>query len=75
LLPSDPGGIRQELVAQDLPGAKVEKIGNLPKKKHTPALFYSLGTTVQLLGASKRVQSAPFFHLWSNGFPKIAYIC
>jgi len=24
LLPSDPGGIQQELVAQDLPGAKVE---------------------------------------------------
>jgi hypothetical protein len=25
LLPSDPGGIQQELIAQDLPGAKVEK--------------------------------------------------
>jgi hypothetical protein len=25
LLPSDPGGIQQELVVLDLPGAKVEK--------------------------------------------------
>jgi len=25
LLPSDPGGIQQELVVQDLPGAKVGK--------------------------------------------------
>jgi len=32
LLPSDPGGIQQELVAQDLPGAKVEIFQFPPNK-------------------------------------------
>ena len=32
LLPSDPGGIQQELVAQDLPGAKVENFQFPPNK-------------------------------------------
>jgi hypothetical protein len=32
LLPSDPGGIQQELVVQDLPGAKVEKKRLVPNK-------------------------------------------
>ncbi|GAB1450320.1 hypothetical protein MASR2M47_03760 [Draconibacterium sp.] len=33
LLPSDSGGFQQELVAQDLPGAKVEKIRLQPNEK------------------------------------------
>ena len=33
LLPSDSGGFQQELVAQDLPGAKVEKFSLQPNKK------------------------------------------
>jgi len=39
LLPSDPGGFQQELVAQDLPGAKVEIFGLPPNKKCTPRNF------------------------------------
>ena len=35
LLPSDSGGFQQELVAQDLPGAKVEKFSLPPNKKLT----------------------------------------
>jgi len=34
LLPSDSGGFQQELVAQDLPGAKVEKFSLPPNKKN-----------------------------------------
>ena len=33
LLPSDSGGFQQELIAQDLPGAKVEKFSLQPNKK------------------------------------------
>jgi hypothetical protein len=33
LLPSDPGGVQQELVVQDLPAAKVEKNSGVPNKK------------------------------------------
>jgi len=32
LLPSDSGGFQQELIAQDLPGAKVEKFSLQPNK-------------------------------------------
>ena len=39
LLPSDPGGFQQELVAQDLPGAKVEKFNLQPNKKLRPRNF------------------------------------
>jgi len=35
LLPSDSGGFQQELIAQDLPGAKVEKFSLHPNKKFT----------------------------------------
>jgi hypothetical protein len=34
LLPSDSGGFQQELVAQDLPGAKVEKFTLTPNEKY-----------------------------------------
>ncbi len=39
LLPSDSGGFQQELIAQDLPGAKVEKFSLQPNKKNLPRNF------------------------------------
>jgi len=39
LLPSDSGGFQQELIAQDLPGAKVEKFTLQPNKKYRPRNF------------------------------------
>jgi len=39
LLPSDSGGFQQELIAQDLPGAKVEKFSLQPNKKFSPRNF------------------------------------
>jgi hypothetical protein len=46
LLPSDPGGIQQELIVQDLPGAKVEKKHLVPNKK--VYLFYVCSKTMML---------------------------
>jgi hypothetical protein len=40
LLPSDPGEFHQELVAQDLPGAKVEKISILQNKISPLPVFF-----------------------------------
>ena len=42
LLPSDSGGFQQELVAQDLPGAKVEKFSLHANKKNIPCNFIIL---------------------------------
>jgi len=39
LLPSDSGGFQQELIAQDLPGAKVSKFSLLPNKNFRPCNF------------------------------------
>jgi hypothetical protein len=39
LLPSDSGGFQQELIAQDLPGAKVENFSLQPNKKYRPRNF------------------------------------
>ena len=45
LLSSDPGGVRQELIVQDLPAAKVGKNRFVPnKKKLHPAFFNALYT-------------------------------
>jgi len=40
LLPSDSGGFQQELIAQDLPGAKVEKFSLQPNKKFSRRNFW-----------------------------------
>ena len=41
LLSSDPGGVRQELVVQDLPAAKVGKNRFVPNKKKLPIVFFT----------------------------------
>jgi len=45
LLPSDSGGFQQELIAQDLPGAKVEKFTLQPNKKYRPRNFMLFALT------------------------------
>jgi len=45
LLSSDPGGFQQELVAQDLPGAKVEIFNTTPNKLFAPSNFYRIQET------------------------------
>ena len=42
LLSSDPGGVQQELVVQDLPGAKVEKNHFVPNKNMFPGSFFAV---------------------------------
>jgi len=45
LLPSDSGGFQQELIAQDLPGAKVEKFSLHPNKNFRPCNIALLPNT------------------------------
>ena len=52
LLPSDSGGFQQELVAQDLPGAKVEKFSLQANKKNIPCNFIFL--QIQIVHTNKK---------------------
>jgi hypothetical protein len=54
LLPSDPGGIQQELVAQDLPGAKVDIFHFPPNKKPFQRNLYALPSTYHPDNLNKR---------------------
>jgi len=45
LLSSDPGGVQQELVVQDLPGDKSRKFSNY--HKHFQRFFFSLFDTLK----------------------------
>jgi len=46
LLSSDPGGVRQELIVQDLPAAKVGKNRFVPNKKKLQDIFFKIPDTI-----------------------------
>jgi len=75
LLSSDPGGVRQELIVQDLPGAKVGKNRFAPNKKKLRTINFNISAS---LFSNSITYADKILICWQSNwmvFLNLEYIC